>query len=136
MSTQEQAAGSRRSQPHDAWGNLAMTSIESLPTELHEHIFAFLLPRLDCKQLVTPPVSKEDERTDIYNLRLTCRILCSAASRSFVRILEDVPTHCRAESLRNLAALVDLPYVLDNLACLTLFPHALFPNVDFMDRWE
>lgn len=80
--------------------------MENLPLELHQQIFAHLLPRKDRKEAITLPVSTKAERSDVYNLRLTNRQISARGSWSFVDIIEDVPTECQEKHLGNLAALV------------------------------
>ena len=105
-----------------------MTSLETLPLEIHEHIFAYLVPRQRHKNLacLDPDYWSEQERPDIYNIRLTCRRLRTAAWQTFVWILEDLPTKCQEGTLRNLAALLELPEISTRLTYLTLSPYHLF----------
>jgi hypothetical protein len=94
--------------------------MDRLPLELHEQIFSHLLSHEPREQLVALPASTDSERSDIYNLRLTSRHICLGASRSFVNIVQDVPTQCRKESLNYLAALVEIPSISSQLTCLAL----------------
>jgi hypothetical protein len=64
-----------------------MVSMNSLPVELQEQVFACLLPHLDRKQLAVLPVSSNKEREDVYNIRLTCRKFRAVASK---RIQKDL----------------------------------------------
>jgi hypothetical protein len=107
--------------------------MEALPLKLHEKTLACLLPHQDHQQHDILPASKEEERADVYNVRLTCRRLCAAAWQAFVKILEDVPISCRKEGLHNLAALVKLPEVSNKLTCLTLAPFKVFPDLENHD---
>jgi len=105
-----------------------MTSLETLPLEIHEQIFAYLVPRQRHKNLacLDPDYWNEKERPDIYNIRLTCRRLRTAAWQTFVWILEDLPTKCQEVTLRNLAALLESPEISSRLTHLTLSPYHLF----------
>ena len=105
-----------------------MTSLETLPLEIHEQIFAYLVPRQRHRNLgfLDPDYYNRKERLDIYNIRLTCRRLRMAALQTFVWILEDLPTKCQENTLRNLAALLESPEISSRLTYLTLSPYHLF----------
>ena len=107
-----------------------MTSLETLPLEIHEQIFAYLVPRQRHKNLacLDPDYRNAKERQDIYNIRLTCRRLRTAALQTFVWILEDLPTKCQEGTLRKLAALLELPDISSRLTYLTLSPYHLFTD--------
>jgi len=120
-----------------------MTSLETLPLEIHEHIFAYLVPRQRHKNLACLDINhyNQNERPDIYNIRLTCRRLREAAFQTFVWILEDLPTTCQERALQNLAALLELPEISNRLTYLTLSPYHLFtgkffPYSYFLDLTE
>lgn len=104
--------------------------MDTLPLELHELIVSFLLPHQDVLHPAALPVSTALERSDIYSTRLTCQPFRDAASSTFIRIVQDVPTSCREEGLRNLNALLDLPDVSRKLTCLTLRTSRLFIKPD------
>ena len=110
-----------------------MTSLETLPLEIHEQIFAYLVPRQRHKNLacLDPDYWNEKERPDIYNVRLTCRRLRTAALQTFVWILEDLPTKCQEKTLRNLAALLESPEISSRLTYLTLSPYQLFTGDNY-----
>ena len=96
------------------------STMEFLPLELHEQIFAYLLaPRRDWTNIVAVPVSARTDRTDIYNLRLTSRRVNIAALQSFAQIVGDVPTECREESVRRLTNLIALEEVSKTITNLT-----------------
>jgi hypothetical protein len=107
--------------------------MEALPLELRQHISAYLLPHHDRCQLVALPTTTSVERDSVYNLRLTCRRTHEGAWQVFSRIVEDVPTECREESLRNLEFLVALPGVSSNVTCLALNAYKLY---DTRKQWR
>jgi hypothetical protein len=107
--------------------------MDALPLELREQIFGHLLSRQNLEKLVALPVSTYAERNDIYNLRLTSKRICEGATPSFVSIVQDVPTDCKEESLKNLAALVELPEVCSTMTCLTLNACMLFLQGSHID---
>jgi len=120
-----------------------MTSLETLPLEIHEQIFAYLVPRQRHRNLACLDIDhyNQNERPDIYNIRLTCRHLREAALQTFVWILEDLPTTCQERTLQNLAALLELPEISSRLTYLTLSPFHLFtgkffPYSYFLDLTE
>lgn len=94
--------------------------MDTLPLELHEHIFSYLLPSRDLKELLTVPASTDKQRADVYHIRLANRRLRSSISSSFIRVIEDVPTECTDESMQKLASLVAIPEVGDKMTCLTM----------------
>jgi hypothetical protein len=94
--------------------------MQALPSELQLQIFAYLLPAQDLRDLVAVPISGKSQRADIYNVRLTCRLLRNLVSSFFVRIIEDVPTECIEASMQRLASLVALPEIGEQLKCLTI----------------
>jgi hypothetical protein len=107
-----------------------MASLEVLPLEIHESIFAYLLPHQHHKELPTldHDYRYEKARPDIYNVRLTSRRLRAAAFQAFVWILEDLPTKFQEKTLGNLAALLELPEISSRLTYLSLLPYHLFTN--------
>jgi hypothetical protein len=107
--------------------------MDTLPLELREQIFGYLLSRQDLEQVVMLPVSTKFERIDIYNLRLTSKRMCEGAAQTFASIVQDVPTECREESLNNLAALLDLPDVCKVMTCLALNTCKMSPPKDVVD---
>jgi len=115
-----------------------MTSLETLPLEIHEQIFAYLVPRQRHRDLycLDSAYWNEKERPDIYNVRLTCRRLRTAALQTFVWILEDLPTKCQENTLRNLAALLELPEIASRLTYLTLSPYHLFMADRYSDSLD
>ncbi|KAF1844081.1 uncharacterized protein K460DRAFT_419042 [Cucurbitaria berberidis CBS 394.84] len=92
--------------------------METLPLELREEIFLYLLPRICRTQVVSVPVSSKAERTDIYNLRLTSRRVNTGASQAFLAVIGDIPTGCREQSVQNLTNLVGLADVGNHITCL------------------
>jgi hypothetical protein len=94
--------------------------MQTLPLELHEHIFTYVLPHIGQKDVTAAPVYDKAERIDVYNVRLTSQRLRTGASTAFVRIVGHIPTECTPDSLQKLASLVALPEIGDSLGCLTL----------------
>ncbi|KAH3906368.1 hypothetical protein HBI56_197990 [Parastagonospora nodorum] len=82
--------------------------MDSLRRKLHEQIFDYLLSPQDLEQLFRLPVSTKLERSDIRNIRLMSKKLHVSASRSFLRVFQDILGDLRAEPLSKLAALVAL----------------------------
>jgi hypothetical protein len=110
--------------------------MEALPLELLHQIFASILSHQPLAQVTVLPVSTLPERNDIYNLRLASRRIRTAASQSFIQIVQDVPTECRQQSLVHLAALLKLEDIGSKLTCLTLNTCKLFvtdPSQDAID---
>lgn len=101
-------------------------AMDALPLELRQEIFSHLLPPIDRTALTTTPVISKTERTDVYSLRLVSRRMNSGTSHAFVKIVENVPTECREDSLGKLANLVALAHVGKHITCLTLNTCRLF----------
>ena len=100
--------------------------MDALPIELLEEIISSLLPCIDETRVVSVPVSSKTERADIYNLRLTSRRINAGASQAFLKLIGDVPTECREQSMRNLESLVRLAHVGNRMTCLTFNTCVLF----------
>ncbi|KAH7085927.1 hypothetical protein BKA63DRAFT_29169 [Paraphoma chrysanthemicola] len=104
--------------------------MEALPLELRQHIFAYLLPHHERSEVTVLPTTTTVERHDVYSLRLTSRRSYEGAWPVFTRIIEDIPTECKEESILNLEALVDMADVSSHLTCLSISTCVLFLTGD------
>ena len=109
--------------------------METLPLELQHEIFAHLFLDVDWAAAQEPEEKLKASRTDVYNVRLTCRRIHAGASHVFVKIIEEVPTYCAEKRLDNLARLVALPGVGEHVTCLTITTCKLFIANDWIS-WQ
>lgn len=100
--------------------------METLPLELHEHIFSYLLPCGDRSADCAVPLSTQAERIDVYNLRLTSRDIKTGTIQAFAKIVEDVPTKCTEDGLQSLAQLITLPPISKRITSLALDTSKMF----------
>ncbi|KAL6709457.1 hypothetical protein ACN47E_001392 [Coniothyrium glycines] len=101
--------------------------MESLPLELQDLIFSYLLPKVDRITVTAIPVSSHVARADVYSVRLVSRSLSTASLKVFAKLIEDVPTRCASEvNMSKLSDLVLQDHIKDHITSLAFDTSKLF----------